>query len=86
MPPFKLANSIVSIPGKLVKRIKALEFVKTRELLPDNIAMAERLATLPLGLAPPKPVTDMLAYMHLVIREASKFGETGWLTYDSVRP
>ena len=26
-----------------------------RELLPDNIALAERLATLPLGLAPPKP-------------------------------
>lgn len=79
--------------------------------------MAERLATLPLGLAPPKPpaereivgeralltwvssfatyiaivaeahpewVADMLAYMRLVIREASKFGGTGWLTYDSV--
>ena len=26
----------------------------------------------------------MLAYMRLVVREASKFGGTGWLTYDSV--
>ena len=26
-----------------------------RELLPDNIALAERLAALPSGLAPPKP-------------------------------
>ena len=88
-----------------------------RELLPDNIALAERLATLPQGLTPPKPpsereigvdralltwvssfatyiaivaeahpgrVGDMLAYMRLIIREAGKFGGSGWLTYDSV--
>ena len=88
-----------------------------RELLPDNIALAERLAALPPGLAPPKPpgereirgdralvtwlssfatyvaivaqahpecVGDMLAYMRLIAREASKFGGTGWLTYDAV--
>ena len=88
-----------------------------RELLPDNIALSERLTALPAGLAPPKPpgereigservlvtwvssfatyvaiiaeahpgrVRDMLAYMRLIIREASKFGGTGWLTYDTV--
>ena len=88
-----------------------------RELLPDNIALAERLVALPPGLAPPKPpgereiggdgalvtwvssfatyvaivaqahpgqVADMLAYMCLIIREASKFGGKGWLTYDAV--
>ena len=88
-----------------------------RELLPDNIAMAERLAALPQGLAPSKPpgereiagdralatwvssfatyvaivaqahperVGDMLAYLRLIVREASKFGGNGWLTYDTV--
>ena len=108
--PYRVANSIVPIPGKLVKRIQALDM---RELLPDNIALAERLAV----LAPPKPpgereiggdqalltwvssfatyvavvaevqpkrVGDMLAYMRLIVREASKFGGNGWLTYDSV--
>ena len=78
-----------------------------RELLPDNLALAERLAALPQGLAPPKPpgereisggkalmtwvssiatyvaivaeahperVSDMLAYLHLIVREACKFG------------
>ena len=88
-----------------------------RELLPDNLALAERLAALPPGLAPPKPpgereiagdkalmtwvssfatyvaivgeahpdrVSDMLAYMRLIVREAGKFGGSGWLIYDSV--
>ena len=32
----------------------------------------------------PDRVTDMLAYMRLIIREASKFGGNGWLTYDAV--
>lgn len=116
-PPFKVANSIVPIPGRLVSRIQALEYVDMRELLPDNLALAERLATLPQGLAPPKPpgereiagdkalltwvssfttyvaivaeahpsrVGDMLAYMRLLVREASKFAGNGWLTYDAV--
>ena len=52
--PYRVANSIVPIPGKLVKRIQALEYVDMRDLLPDNIALAERLAALPSGLAPPK--------------------------------
>lgn len=116
-PPYKVANSIVPIPGRLVCRIQALEYVDMRELLPDNLALAERLAALPQGLAPPKPpgereiagdkalitwvssfatyvaivaeahpsrVGDMLAYMRLIVREASKFGGNGWLTYDTV--
>ena len=115
--PFKVANSIAPIPAKLVKKIQALEFVDMRELLPDNIALTERLAALLSGLAPQKPlsqrviggewalvtwvssfatyiaiiaeahperVVDMLAYMRLIRREASKFGGTGWLTYDAV--
>ena len=115
--PFKVAGSIVPVPAKLVQRIQALEYVEMRELLPDNIALAERLATLPPGLAAPKPpgerdiggdralatwvssfatyvaivaqahperVADMLAYLRLVVREASKFGGNGWLTYDAV--
>ena len=53
--PHKVANSIVPVPGKLVSRIQALEYVDMRELLTDNLALAERLAALPQGLAPPKP-------------------------------
>ena len=34
--------------------------------------------------AHPGRVSDMLAYMRLIIREASKYGGTGWLTYDTV--
>ena len=100
------------MPAKLVKRIQAMEFVEMRELLPDNIAFAEKLAVLPTGMAMqkmlgereiggdralltwvssfatytaivaqahPERVTDMLAYMRIIIREASKFGGTGWL-------
>ena len=88
-----------------------------RELLPDNIALTERLAALPSGVAHTKPpsereiggdkalvtwvssfatyiaivaeahprrVSDMLAYMRLVVREAGKFGGSGWLTYDTI--
>ena len=45
---FSLASSFAPIPNKLVKKIQALEFVEMRELLPDNIALAERLEALPL--------------------------------------
>ncbi len=34
----------------------------------------------------PDRVTDMLAYMRLIIREAHKHGGQGWLTYDSLSP
>ena len=47
-PPFRLASSLPPVPAKLVKRIQALEFVEMRELLPDNMALAERLDALPL--------------------------------------
>ena len=41
-PPFRLASSLPPVPAKLVRRIQALEFVEMRELLPDNMALAER--------------------------------------------
>ena len=34
--------------------------------------------------AHPERVGNILAYLHLVVREASKFGGDGWLTYDAV--
>ena len=45
--PFLLSKSSPPVPGKLVARIQALQFVEMRELLPDNIALAERMVTLP---------------------------------------
>ena len=112
--PFRFASSLAPIPAKLVQQIQALEFVEMRELLPDNVALAEHLAALQPSLGTPKQpeqrevdslmtwvssfstyvaiiaqahphrVLDMLAYMRLIIREATKYGGNGWLTYDSV--
>ena len=28
-------------------------------------------------------VSDMLAYLRLIVREACKFGGNGWITYDT---
>ncbi len=114
LPTFRLASSFPPIPGKLAQRIQALEFVEMRELLPDNVALAERLEALPTWVQPtkhpeqrevgslliwvssfatyvavvaqahPDRVTDMLAYMRLIVREARKYGGNGWLTYDTV--
>ena len=53
-PPFHLASSFSPIPGKLVRRIQALEFVEMRDLLLDNIALAERLEALPTHRSPAK--------------------------------
>ena len=53
-PPFQLASSFSPIPGKLVCSIQALEFVEMRDLLPDNIALAERLEALPTHKSPAK--------------------------------
>ena len=50
--PFCLASCLPPVPAKLVKRIQALEFVEMRELLPDNMALAERLEALPLRMGP----------------------------------
>ena len=54
-PPFKLATSFSPIPSKLVHKVQALEFVEMRELLPDNIALGERLEALPNCPQTPKP-------------------------------
>jgi hypothetical protein len=53
-----VANSIVPIPAKLVSCIQALEYVDMRKLLPDNLALVERLAALPQSLAPPNPTGE----------------------------
>jgi len=45
--PFHLASSFAPIPAKLVSRIQSLEYVDLRELLPDNIALSEKLDALP---------------------------------------
>ncbi len=37
----------------LVRRIQAMEFVEMKELLPDNLALAERLEALPVRLGQP---------------------------------
>ena len=85
-----------------------------RDLLPDNIALVERLEAPPTHRSPAKAsetrgvgalatwetafsnyiavvaaahpgrVRDMLAYMRLLVREAQKYGGTGWITYDQV--
>ena len=46
-PMFSLAGSFPPIPAKLVKKIQGVELVEMRELLPDNIALSERLEALP---------------------------------------
>lgn len=48
--PFILASNLPPVPPRLVKRIQALEFTNMRDLLPDNMALAERLEALPRGL------------------------------------
>ena len=46
-PAFVLSKASAPIPGKLVAKVKSLQFVEMRDLLPDNIALLERLATIP---------------------------------------
>ena len=55
-PPFHLASSLPPVPAKLVRRIQALEI---RELLPDNMALAERLEVLPLRLGHPSKQVEL---------------------------
>ena len=111
---FHLASSFPPIPGNLVRRIQSLEFVEMRDLLPDNIALAERLEALPshrstskapeareinalptwvsafstyvavVAAAHPGRTKEMLAYLRLLVREAQKYGGSGWITYDQV--
>ena len=69
----KVANSIAPIPAKLVKKIQALEFVDMRELLPDNIALTERLEALPSGLALVTWVSSFATYI-AIIAEAHPSG------------
>ena len=45
--PFIFSKASTPIPAKLVAKIQALHFIDTRELLPDNIALMERLEAFP---------------------------------------
>ena len=45
--PLILASCLPPVPARLVRRIQAFEFIEMRELLPDNIALSERLEALP---------------------------------------
>ena len=38
------------VPPKLTKETQDMKFVEVWELMPDNVTVAERLATLPSGL------------------------------------
>ena len=49
--PFILSKASPPVPGKLVSKIQSLQFVDMRELLPDNMALLERLSALPQGTA-----------------------------------
>ena len=46
-PSFVLSKASAPIPGKLVAKVQSLQFIEMRELLPDDIALLERLAALP---------------------------------------
>ncbi len=47
---FILSRNSTNVPAKLVAKITSLQFVDMRELLPDNIALSERLIALPHAL------------------------------------
>ena len=44
--PLMLASSLPPVPAKLAKRIREMDFVEMRELLPDNIALSECIEAL----------------------------------------
>ena len=70
-PAFVLSKASAPIPGKLVTKVQSLQFVEMRELLPDNIALLERLATIPnMGtyntsqhLTPQREVSSLLTWV-----------------------
>ena len=59
--PFILASNLPPVPPRLVKRIQALEFTNMRDLLPDNMALAERAAQGVATRGHPLPEGDRLA-------------------------
>ena len=64
--PFRMASSLPPVPPKLVRKIQALEFVEMRELLPDNLALIERLEALPvrMGQSARSPEQREIASLH----------------------
>ena len=55
---FRMASSLPPVPAKLVRHIQAGEFVEMRDLLPDNLALAERLEALPARPGQPSKASE----------------------------
>ena len=55
LSPFILASAIPPIPGKVVQKVAANEFVDLRELLPDNVSLLEKLEGLPVAPGSTRP-------------------------------
>ena len=108
--PFSLVSSFPTIPAKLALKIQSLQFVEMRELLPDNLTIAEDATSRPLDQRPkqrevasilswvsafatyiavvaeahPGRVKDMLAYMRIIVKEAGRSNNKGWLNYNRI--
>lgn len=108
--PFSLASSFPPIPCKLALKIQSLQFVEMRELLPDNLTIAEDALSRPPDQRPkqrevssilswvsafatyiavtaeahPDRVKDMLAYLRIIVKEAARSNNKGWLNYDRI--
>lgn len=108
--PFSLASNFPPIPCKLALKIQSLQFVEMRELLPDNLTIAENVTSHPLEQRPkqrevasilswvsafatyiavvaevhPSRAKDMLAYLRIIVKEAGRSNNKGWLNYDRI--
>ena len=93
---FSLASSFPPIPAKLTAKIKALQFVEMRELLPDNISASEQHASSsrsPHDLPPrQREVFSILTWVSAfvtyaaIVSEAhpSRTNNKGWISYDRI--
>ena len=79
-----LSERLIALPPGLAppKPLDEREIEGDRTLVTWVSSFATYVAII--AEAHPGRVCDMLAYMRLVMREASKFGGTSWLTYDAV--
>ena len=78
--PFRLASCLPPIPAKLVKRIQALEFVEMRDLLLDNMALAEKLEALPVRLGQTQKGAEQREVGSLLTWVTSLHTLSGWST------
>ena len=67
-----LASAIPPIPGKVVQKAKANEFVDLRELLPDNVSLLEKLEGLPMAPGGTRPrlreVSSLLTWCSCILK------------------